>query len=930
MTLVKTSQPEDPYASSGQTSPRDLASTRIRRAGDPTYKPTYEAAQKWRDTSLRTGASLFLPSRQIWNPSIVEDLRNRVIENSDESERSFGEKLVDQLQGASQEVHLLAAELLYVHLLALSNVSAEKKIENIETIGERAPKPFSIPKDLQKPLSLGLVNGGVGFNTNRYYLIEFLINFATHWTKLTQVEREGLLKDPWNFKKLLVELPQRRAIAQRNALLFLLFPDHFEDISSNDHKKRILEAFPVEAGESLDIDLQLLEVRRALSQRFGNDFSWYWSDVRQLWDKSKSPFPNEKRQTLLDEELKKIFNKTDQIQVLLNLLARSIERANSIKPRSWSITHNSDGLFLNVGPNRAIEVSPKNCGFIIIGDAAAIKETFDASGIRAELGSFSFPENAHFAAFKTSNEFINAISLFDQQINDAVSASAARNTPYFKSFNEESIRYIEKVLNRELPRPITTAGDVMRSWIVRVKKDDGTGEVNALQESKLRVFWSLDIAPGSTIDVIKEGLANQNPDLTPNMLGVQAGNLHRFITRIQPGDLVIMPHKSDLYFGTVTEDAQFDSLKKEWTRKVDWSNADSPIDRSDVSPALYSRLKTLLSVTEISELSSEVQSFVIPGPGPVLPPNDVQLQAIDIDTAQEWMLDREWLQEIVDMLSHKKQVIFYGPPGTGKTYLATKLAAFLTSLGGTFQVVQFHPSYAYEDFVEGFRPRIVNGALTYELTPGPIKNLADEARKNPGEPFFLIIDEINRGNLAKIFGELYYLLEYRDESLTLQYGTNSDDEFALPKNLFVIGTMNTADRSIAMIDAAIRRRFYFIEFSPIEKPISSLLRTWLKREDRDEKIALLLDELNLRLNDSDYSIGPSYLMTKDIGKQKELERIWKYAIMPLLTEHFYGQTGLKERFGLEALQQAVDKKLKADDREEQQTSVEEELDNPSN
>ena len=141
--------------------------------------------------------------------------------------------------------------------------------------------------------------------------------------------------------------------------------------------------------------------------------------------------------------------------------------------------------------------------------------------------------------------------------------------------------------------------------------------------------------------------------------------------------------------------------------------------------------------------------------------------------------------------------------------------------------------------------------------------------------------------------------------MILQYGNTTDDEFSLPKNLFVIGTMNTADRSIAMVDAAIRRRFYFVEFSPTEKPISGLLRAWLKRERLDDSVALLLEELNQRLDDADYSIGPSYLMTERVGEQRELERIWKHAIMPLLTEHFYGQPGTAERFELAALQRAV-------------------------
>jgi 5-methylcytosine-specific restriction protein B len=175
-----------------------------------------------------------------------------------------------------------------------------------------------------------------------------------------------------------------------------------------------------------------------------------------------------------------------------------------------------------------------------------------------------------------------------------------------------------------------------------------------------------------------------------------------------------------------------------------------------------------------------------------------------------------------------------------------------------------------------------------------------EPPRNPGR-----FNEINRGNLAKIFGELYYLLEYRGESLVLQYGSGGDDEFSLPKNLFVIGTMNTADRSIAMVDAAIRRRFYFVEFSPTEPPIGDMLRRWLAKKRFDERPALLLDELNRRLDDADYAIGPSYLMTDQIDDDAELKRVWKHGIMPLLAEHFYGQRDVEERFGLATIQSAV-------------------------
>jgi 5-methylcytosine-specific restriction protein B len=170
-------------------------------------------------------------------------------------------------------------------------------------------------------------------------------------------------------------------------------------------------------------------------------------------------------------------------------------------------------------------------------------------------------------------------------------------------------------------------------------------------------------------------------------------------------------------------------------------------------------------------------------------------------------------------------------------------------------------------------------------------------------PHFLVIDEINRANLAKVFGELYFLLEYRNRSVRLIY---SGDDFALPPNLFVIGTMNTADRSIASVDAAMRRRFAFVELSPRTEPTSGLLRRWLTREGRDDEPARLLEALNARIDNPDFRIGPSYLMKPGVYRDGGLERTWRTKILPLLEDHHYGDdVKVERRYGLRALRTAI-------------------------
>jgi 5-methylcytosine-specific restriction protein B len=253
------------------------------------------------------------------------------------------------------------------------------------------------------------------------------------------------------------------------------------------------------------------------------------------------------------------------------------------------------------------------------------------------------------------------------------------------------------------------------------------------------------------------------------------------------------------------------------------------------------------------------------------------------------------------LLRDKQQLIIYGPPGTGKTYVARALAKFFAQDSDRFTKIQFHASYAYEDFIEGYRPTTDdNGQLSYRIVPGPLREIADRARTSP-DVHVLLIDEINRGNLAKIFGELYYLLEYRDDELTLQY---SREKFSLPPNLWIIGTMNTADRSIALVDAALRRRFHFVPFFPDQPPIRGVLRRWLTN-NRPEMahVADLVDKANAELPDRNLMIGPSHFMRKHLD-QKWLERIWQYSIMPFIEEQFFGQTEAPKAFELSRLTKA--------------------------
>ena len=296
-----------------------------------------------------------------------------------------------------------------------------------------------------------------------------------------------------------------------------------------------------------------------------------------------------------------------------------------------------------------------------------------------------------------------------------------------------------------------------------------------------------------------------------------------------------------------------------------------------------------------------------PSPGPARTP---VLQTLwshaNVDALAEKLLwePQSKLREIVDDLQEKRQVIFYGPPGTGKTYVAREIAKQCQLDSGDFEIVQFHPSYSYEDFVEGFRPaRTANGQPGFELVQGPLRRIADKARDNREANYILVIDELNRGNVAKVFGELYFLLEYRDEEVRLQYGGGAG--FSLPSNLWFICTMNTADRSIALMDAALRRRFYFAPFFPDEPPIEGLLNRWLEREGQDTLAARLVDEANKSL-DRDARIGPSYFMRRgQTLDENSVRRIWDRAVMPYVEEQCFGDDAKLNTFKFNALKRRL-------------------------
>jgi 5-methylcytosine-specific restriction protein B len=280
------------------------------------------------------------------------------------------------------------------------------------------------------------------------------------------------------------------------------------------------------------------------------------------------------------------------------------------------------------------------------------------------------------------------------------------------------------------------------------------------------------------------------------------------------------------------------------------------------------------------------------------------------DLAAATHLPQAFLEEVGSLLEEKKQLVFEGPPGSGKTYVAELVARWFAGLplagppDERVELVQFHQFYGYEDFVHGIRPETVReGRLRYRVRDGIFKHLCGIAAANPDRRYVLLIDENNHGNVARIFGELLLLLEYREKRARLPYAPDDigDDAYlAVPPNLYLIGTMNSTDRSLAQVDYALRRRFYFVRFLPVENGRAPVLDHWLQANavtDPDRaRLLRLFVALNGRVEEllgSDFQIGHSYFMTRDIATGHSLNRAWWRAVRLLLEEYLHNHRDRK-------------------------------------
>ncbi|QUW23050.1 AAA family ATPase [Sporosarcina sp. Marseille-Q4063] len=368
----------------------------------------------------------------------------------------------------------------------------------------------------------------------------------------------------------------------------------------------------------------------------------------------------------------------------------------------------------------------------------------------------------------------------------------------------------------------------------------------------------------------------------------------QFANEIQPGDIIFAKKgmKIIIGYGVVESEYIFDADRETFNhiRKVNWKK------EGEWPHPGQAAQKSLTEITPYTEYVEELKRIVLENNGDM---DGEELDEIEEtyerytsqDFLNEVFMDRTDYERLVKILKMKKNLILQGAPGVGKTFAAKRLAYSIMNEKDSSRVnmIQFHQSYSYEDFMMGYRP-VENG---FKLAQGPFYRFCKKAEEDSERDYFFIIDEINRGNLSQIFGELLMLLENdkRGHELELIY---RNEKFSIPKNVYVIGMMNTADRGLAMIDYALRRRFAFFHMKPGFNSEGFQQVIHNASNLKFNKLIAQIQRLNEVISEDEtlgagFEIGHSYVCFDKVVTDEDLSVVIEYELLPLLEEYWFDE-----------------------------------------
>ena len=493
------------------------------------------------------------------------------------------------------------------------------------------------------------------------------------------------------------------------------------------------------------------------------------------------------------------------------------------------------------------------------------------------------------------------------------STSIRRSCRKIAEQNDIDISFEDDIFDDIIPKEstdsvLTTDVSATRYWLYAAGKYSVNWESD-YSAGLMAIGWSDlgDLSEYASKEEIRSKLCELNGEDKSYMHQVNA--TWQFVNEIKPGDIIFvkMGTKKIVGRGIVTGDYVYDPQRGHYCniRTVTWT------DKGDWDYSSTGNIKTLTDMTPYTDYVKKLQALI---------DGDKEKEDKSIDdekgTDYEEYTEKSFLQDVYmdedkyhtlrRLLLTKKNVILQGAPGVGKTFAAKRLAYSIMGEKDTsrVQMVQFHQSYSYEDFIMGFRPTETG----FTLKKGVFYEFCRKAEEDDERPYFFIIDEINRGNLSKIFGELFMLIENDKRGVELQL-LYADEQFSIPSNVYIIGMMNTADRSLAMLDYALRRRFAFFEMSPAFSSAGFQAYKAKINNIKFDRLIETVERLNEAITEDDslgegFRIGHSYFCTNLNISDEWLRSVVEFELIPLLKEYWFDEPAKAKEWSL-ALREAI-------------------------
>jgi hypothetical protein len=833
-----------------------------------------EAAREWRDRCWMANGSI-LSEQALWTPENLAYLDHHFVQNLDEGSRGFLEKLHDQLEATPPAVKQLAAEILWILYLSVSDTSmkgATKRLQ-IAQVWEWSGELLPDSPMLGKPLEVGFAHPGTGFQTNRWREFAFVVELSRDWKTLPD-----LTPDEGGILAMLAEKGAPVAEARLNA-------EALQSLGSHGYIKR-LSGFCIITPNGR----RALQVHNARVQAPDVSASRPWDFAR--WVDAHPAGVNRQFRHML----------------LYLLFPDYFERVMT--------SSHKELILKKFGPQFGIPD-------VDFRDRTAVDRALHLLRPRLE-NYYARAEVVDYYEIPVRNDWLDAPP-------EAVEGGAADPT----TLDEARAWQQQRLGDRRvwLLAPAEGArlwGEFQRERIAAIGWDDLSGLPSLT--SYEAVYEAL------------RALYGGNPTNDANAC-------YQFAHQIKPGDLIVAKQGRSvlLGYGEVTSPYRYDESRPEYRHVVDvnwvrtgrwtvtsehrmvvktltdmtpyprWLHAAigimdgvEPIGglgRSHTAITNTDKAQPSIAGDRGSEPSKAEGGFdgeALTSSGTIVtglsaPPPRPAPETYPMENAlNELFMSQEQFSAILDALARKKNVILEGAPGVGKTFVARRIAWALMREKDheRVQMVQFHQSYGYEDFIQGWRPH-ANG---FALQDGAFHRFCRQAAADPGRDYVFIIDEINRGNLSKIFGEMMVLIEAdkRGPDFAVPLTYSPTERFYVPSNLYVLGMMNTADRSLAMVDYALRRRFSFIRLQPAfaADQFANHLSDLGASEALVRRIVDRMTELNQAIVQDTrnlgpgYEIGHSFFVPVDGGGNLDdawYERVVRQEIMPLLTEYWFGR-----------------------------------------